>query len=47
MMVQKSVEATCVPMMNGFTQFTKKFPYGKKTHGEVSLQRSVFTAKCP
>ena len=26
---------------------TAKCPYGKKSHGEVSLQRSFLTAKCP
>ena len=28
-------------------KFTAKCPYGKKSHGEVSLRRSVLTAKCP
>ena len=37
----------CFTMINGFTQFTAKCPYGKKSHGEVSLRRSVLTAKCP
>ena len=28
-------------------RFTAKCPYGKKSDGQVSLRRSVLTAKCP
>ena len=34
-------------MINGFTQFIAKTPYGKKSHGEVPLRWSVLMAKCP
>ena len=34
-------------MINGFTLLTAKCPCGKKSHGKVSLRRSVLTANCP
>ena len=37
----------CFPMINSFTQFTAKCPYGKSFTVNCPYRQSVSTAKCP